>query len=419
METSVPVRLRPRALIMIQPASVLIAKRFITSRHCKSFTRLTHLLAVFGIGLGVAILIVISSIFNGVEDTMRAKIRTIRTQIVARSYDMHWQDWEEVAAKLKNEKTIIDILPRLQMFAVIKSGQSLQPITVYGLPESYWPTWLEPRESTRHIPAWLHSSIGDSLYLDQGDSLSIITAKPVEDKIDPLAIRIEVAEIFQSANSIEPYQNTIFMPLSDLNHELKNPKNAISEIALTTRDILIAPKVSRYLQKKYPHLIFQDWSEHAQTFMASLQIQRKMMVIVLSLVTCIASFNLITGLVILVMDKNRDVAVLRTMGVSKRELFKIFLAQGLVIATLGALIGLFIGIPLAFYITDIVDLCERLFNIKLYSEQVFMLSYLPSRVAWQDCVIIIIFVEILACIAAIYPAREALKIDPANTLRHE
>ena len=144
-----------------------------------------------------------------------------------------------------------------------------------------------------------------------------------------------------------------------------------------------------------------------------------MMIIVLSLVTCIASFNLITGLVILVMDKKMEIAVLQTMGATNTLIFRVFIVQALVTATAGAILGILIGLPVAIHLTAIVDFIEKTLHMKLFSEQVFMLDYLPSKVVAFDVVLTVIFVEFLALIAALYPAREALKIQPADTIRHE
>ncbi|MEC8063541.1 MAG: FtsX-like permease family protein [Pseudomonadota bacterium] len=409
---------------MIESYALLIASRFIGSRHHTAFTKLTQRLAVIGISLGVAILIIITSIFNGVEEKIHEHISQMKTHIIAKPLLHVWPNWQKQVEALSKEQKVVSVLPQTRVYAVIQNGGEMLPIMLYASPSAYRPKWL-PKESDDVegpdlIPqAWIHESLKYGLYLEVGDKFSLITAKQAKSQLKPVNIRVEVSGFFDQSNLLEPLNNTIYMRLSDLNTSLDLPEDTISEIAITTTDIFYAPMVARELNRKYPDLIFEDWTGNAKTFLESLQIQKKMMIIVLSLVTCIASFNLVTGLVILVMDKSKEIAVLQTMGVSKRVLFRIFVLQGITIATIGALIGISIGLPIAYNLTSLVDWFENVTQIKLFSEQVFMLSYLPTKVVWTDLLAIGFFTEVLAFLAALYPARQALKIQPAKTLRHE
>ena len=401
----------------------LITTRFIFSKHHSFFTRLTHTLATLGIALGVAILIIINAIFNGVEDKIKENFTQMHTHLTIRSPSSDWVGWEKVAQELSLQKDIIAIQPQIRFYAVIQSQSHMMPVMLYAPAKGYEPTWMQSSEENvdkvQQTPAWLHEGLLETLYLEHGDSLSLMSARVQKNHIDPLVIRINIVGTFKRDNLLEPMNNTIYMELEGLQQALNLSNKSINEIAITTNDMLRAPKVAQDLKKYYPSLIVESWTDNARTLIDSLQIQKKMMIIVLSLVTCIASFNLITGLVILVMDKRKEIAVLQTMGMSKTRLFWVFILQGMWVASLGALIGFSIGLPLAWYLTEIVMFMENLLEVKLFSEQVFMLSYLPSKVVLKDLLAIIFFTEVLAFFASVYPAKQALRVQPADTIRHE
>lgn len=406
--------------------SFLLASRFITSPHQQAFTKLTQRLAVVGIGLGVAILIIIHAIFNGVEEKIAANLQNIHTHIIATSYSHSWPDWQKNAQTIAAKRGVVAVMPRMKHYGLVQSHQDIEPVIIYAVHDEYWPQWLKVDDQTPErdadplaiMPAWVQKDLADKLYLQAGDTFSAITPENQDGELKPRGLRFQTEAVFVDPG-LDVIRNTIWVHSTAWNTQLSSQANNINEIAITTTNILTASALAQELSQEYPDLIFQDWGESAMTLFESLKIQKKMMIIVLSLVTCIASFNLVTGLVILVMEKKMEIAVLQTMGATKRLICQVFVIQGLVTASAGAILGTLIGVPIAIHLTAIVEWIEKNLHMKLFSEQVFMLDYLPSKVVWQDIIAIVLFVEILALLAAWYPAKQALAIEPAETIRHE
>lgn len=405
---------------------LLLASRFITSQHQQSFTKLTQSLAVVGIALGVAILIIINAIFNGVQEKITYNLQGIHTHIIATSYSNQWDDWENTTNKIAAKKGVVSAIPRMKRYGLVQSYQDIEPVIIYELSAKYWPKWLrgyshsdeQASQGGDIVSAWVQKDLADRLYLQPGDTFSAITPEQRDGELTPRGLRFETESIFTDP-SLDVIRNTIWVKHDDIEGQTDSKSSAINEIAITTTDILTSDTLARELAQEFPGLIFRDWGESAKTFFESLKIQKKMMIIVLSLVTCIASFNLITGLVILVMEKKMEIAVLQTMGATKKLICQVFVIQGLVTASVGALLGMAIGLPIAIHLTALVEWIEKSLKMKLFSEQVFMLDYLPSKVVTEDVIIIVMFVEFLALLAALYPAKQALSIEPAETIRHE
>ena len=370
-------------------------------------------------------MIIISSIFNGVEEKITDNLQNIHTHIIVSPYNNPWHDWQKTVEKMSAKKGVVAAIPRLKYYALVQSYQDIEPVIIYALDEHYWQQKFANNYTDDlgdypgdRIAAWVQKDLAERLYLHPGDSFTAITPEQQDGELSPRGLRLNTAGVFNDP-SLDVVRNTIWVKIDALQDQLGIQASAIHEIAITTSNILTSDILTQELMVEFPELIFQDWGESAKTFFESLKIQKKMMIIVLSLVTCIASFNLITGLVILVMEKKMEIAILQTMGATKLLICEVFVIQGLVTATVGALLGLALGLPIAIHLTAIVEWVERTLKMKLFSEQVFMLDYLPSKVLTQDIIIIVIFVEVLALLATLYPAREALSIDPAEAIRHE
>ena len=410
-----PVRFRPRAIMTqrIDTTSLQIATRFALSGRSNTFAKLIQRLSVVGIGLGVCVLIVVSAIFNGFRIEITQSLTEITPHLIV-THDNHWwSDWQEVEELLNRIEDIKTIRPRLRTFAMVAGRFTSPPVQlIQDMSES-----TNDELSTDIIEASLSPDLQHDLWLMPNDTFGVITATKQNNK--PVNIRLKVSseEIF-SHNLMD--HRSIHIKGNALRNVLKLPKNTITELDIDTQDILSADKTVKLLQQYLPaDTQVRNVSQQFTNLLASLRMQKKLMIIVFSLVVVIAAFNLVTSLVMMVTERKKEIAVLRTLGLRKVSIIQIFVAQSILLATSGMMIGLCSGVIIAQNISSAMRWCEQWLGQKIMSKQVWMLDHLPAVIDPQDITMICIGTIILATVAASYPAWIASRIDPADVLRYE
>jgi lipoprotein-releasing system permease protein len=196
--------------------------------------------------------------------------------------------------------------------------------------------------------------------------------------------------------------------------------DAVSGIRLKVRDIDRAPAITREIAPNVPPGLFlTDWTQQNVNYFRAIQIEKRMMFIILTLIIAVAAFNLVSTLVMVVTDKHPDIAILRTLGASPASIMKIFVVQGAVIGIIGTLLGVVTGILLALNIDVVVPAVERAFNFQILSREVYYISELPSDLHWRDVWTVALVSLLLAFVATIYPSWRASRVNPAEALRYE
>jgi lipoprotein-releasing system permease protein len=196
--------------------------------------------------------------------------------------------------------------------------------------------------------------------------------------------------------------------------------DAVSGIRLKVRDIDRAPQVARELAQVVPRGVFlSDWTQQNVNYFRAIQIEKRMMFIILTLIIAVAAFNLVSTLVMVVTDKHPDIAILRTLGASPGSIMQIFVVQGAVIGVIGTLLGVVVGILLALNVDIVVPAIERAFHFQILSSEVYYISELPSDLHWRDVISVASVSLVLAFLATIYPSWRAARVNPAEALRYE
>jgi lipoprotein-releasing system permease protein len=196
--------------------------------------------------------------------------------------------------------------------------------------------------------------------------------------------------------------------------------DAVSGVRLKVRDIDRAPQIARELAKVVPRGIFlSDWTQQNVNYFRAIQIEKRMMFIILTLIIAVAAFNLVSTLVMVVTDKHPDIAILRTLGASPGSIMQIFVVQGAVIGVIGTLLGVVVGILLALNVDVVVPAIERAFHFQILSSEVYYISELPSDLHWRDVISVASVSLVLAFLATIYPSWRAARVNPAEALRYE
>jgi lipoprotein-releasing system permease protein len=196
--------------------------------------------------------------------------------------------------------------------------------------------------------------------------------------------------------------------------------DAVSGIRLKVRDIDRAPQVTRELAKVVPRQVYlSDWTQQNVNYFRAIQIEKRMMFIILTLIIAVAAFNLVSTLVMVVTDKHPDIAILRTLGAAPGSIMKIFIVQGAVIGVIGTLLGVVVGVLLALNVDVVVPAIERAFHFQILSSEVYYISELPSDLHWRDVFSVAAVSLVLAFLATIYPSWRAARVNPAEALRYE
>ena len=412
--TFVPVRFRPRAIMMFyrDTTNLHIAMRFALSGRYNAFAKLIQRLSVIGIGLGVCVLIVVSSIFNGFRIEITESLGQISPHLIITHENHWWNNWEEIKDRLSTIHNIKSIRPMLRTYGMIAGRYTAPPVQLIQASNG-----LRNNSPTDILEASLSPDLQEDLWLMPNDTFGVITATKHSSK--PVNIRLRVNQDDVTHKNMMDHRS-VHIKGNALTRALKLPKNTITELDIDTRDILTVDQTINTLRTLLPQEIqIHNTSQKFTSLLASLRMQKKLMVIVFSLVVLTAAFNLVTSLVMMVTERKKEIALLRTLGLRKNGIIQIFIIQSIALAASGVMIGLIMGIIVSRNISSAMEWCEQWLGQKIMSKQVWMLDHLPAVIDGQDVVTICTGSIILAIIAAWYPAWIASRIDPADVLRYE
>jgi len=421
---------------------LFVSRRYLRARRKQIFVSIITFISIAGILLGVAALIIVLAVMNGFETDLRNKILGVNAHLVLMEYSGAMRDFSKVQDMVSAIKGVAGATPFVYGQAMIKSGPNVSGVVIRGidmvsasrvlqinrmsagtmtdLPERDRKTL--PVEPTRQklpgvvVGKELAKNLGFGLY----DTVSIISPMGVSTPMGliPRLKRFLVVGIFDSG--FYEYDSTlVFLSLPDAQAFL-NMDDLVTGIEIRLTDIYEADRVADAVKTKlgYPYWV-RTWMEMNKNLFSALKLEKRVMAIILSLIVLVAAFNIITTLIMVVMEKHRDIAILKSMGASSRSIMKIFIFQGLTIGFIGTSLGCTVGVTVALHLSQISLFIERLFGFKILPGDVYYLSELPSRVNYGDVVFIALGTLLISFLSTIYPSWRASKLDPAETLRYE
>ncbi|MEZ5660553.1 MAG: lipoprotein-releasing ABC transporter permease subunit [Burkholderiaceae bacterium] len=393
------------------------------------FISFISVLSVAGIALGVAALIVVLSVMNGFQKEVRDKMLSVLSHIEVLAGDESIQDWQKIASIAKEDPRITGAAPFVSGQAMMTHRDSVRGVFVRGIDpaqEGQVADFLErfPLGTVNDLkPGGFGLAIGRQLAeryrLRVGDRLTLIapqgTATPAG--VLPRLRQFKVVAIFESGH-YEYDLNLVLMHIEDAARLFR--VQGVNGVRLKTSDMMTAPEVANDLAVRLiGDLYVRDWSSENRNWFAAVQIEKRMMFIILMLIVAVAAFNLVSMLVMTVTDKQADIAILRTLGAAPSSIMKIFVVQGAAVGLLGTGIGIALGVALALNIGDLVQIAERLFGFEVLPKGVYFINYLPSDLHGDDVIVIAIVACILAFASTLYPSWRASRVRPAEALRYE
>ena len=408
---------------MISTLEKEITLRFLKARKKDGFLNVISIFSFIGIGLGVAVLIIVMSVMNGFRTELINKIVGFNSHITVKPYEKEIKVGK-IDRNLKNISKDL-ILSNSGEAIIIKSDIS-KGILLRGY-ESNDFSKLEIFDNKyfngNKVLSSNHISIGKelsfSLDLDIGDSVSIMSSTGIETIIGSLPKQktFLVSSIFESG--LAEFDNNIaFIDLKtleeffnldqeDRNLEiyLKNPKNIEFQKEIVT--------------KNFPEEFIFTWSDMNKSLFSALKVERNVMFIILSLIIIVAAFNIISGLTILVKNKTREIAILKSIGVLNRSIVKIFFLIGIIIGTSATIFGIILGVAFSMYVENFRQFLSSVFDISLFPEEIYFLSTMPSEINPISILVISFCSIFITIIVSIFPALKAAKLDPIKALKYE
>ena len=401
-----------------------IAFRYLFSKKKDGFINIISTFSFLGITLGVAVLIVVMSVMNGFRSELINKINGFNPHLKVFSYE---NSIDLNKLKNKNIKALSDnFFLSNSGEAVIVHNSYTKGIILRGyLRDDFKKLKVINNEYFNGNKSILynHISIGKELSFildaDIGDKITIISPNSIMSLAGSLPKQKSfiIDSIFESEIN-EFNQNIAFLNLNDLEDFFGLEKqNRYLEVFL--KDPREIEKKKDIFQNIYKYHLISSWADLNKSLFSALKVERNVMFIILSLIILIAAFNIISGLTILVKNKTRDIAILKSIGVQNNSITKIFFLVGFLIGTFSTISGIIIGIIFSLNIESIRILVSNMFNIRLFPEEIYFLSKMPSEIDPASILIISIFSIIITCIVSIYPAIKASKLDTIKSLKYE
>ena len=411
---------------MISKIEQIIAFRYLKPKRKEGFLKVISIFSFTGISLGVAILIIVMSVMNGFRTELINKILGFNPHIVIKPYE------KSITNQDLNKLDLVK--DSILSTAFTFSGQDIllsKENTTGVMIRSYTKDEINKISLIRDgildgdLSAFKYGtiSIGKELAiflnLVAGDEITLMSTSNLQTPLGnlPLQEKFKISSVF-STGLAEFDQNVIFMPYKNANSLFELSEKDIS-LEIFLKDPNNAQTVKQNIQKLFSEYYVYTWADLNKSFFGALKVERNVMFIILTLIIIVAAFNIISGLTILVKNKTKEIAILRTLGVSKNSIAKIFFLTGFVIGLLATITGVGVGILFSYYIEEIRILITSLFNIKLFPEEIYFLSQIPSEINIGYISIISFFSLLITFFATIFPSLAAAKLDPIKALKYE
>lgn len=386
--------------------------------------------SMLGIGLGVAALIIVLSVMNGFQKEVRDRMLGVVSHIEIFSRDgQALPDIDAIMADARKNPEVIGVAPFIATQALIARGEDMKGTLVRGIVPSLEPqvtdigTIAQQGALARLVPGQFGIVLGielaKSLYVREGDQVTLVApgGQVTPAGVVPRLKQFTVVGTFDSGHY--EYDSALAMVHAEDAARVFRFEGPTG-IRLKLKDLNKAREVADQLAGTLPgSFLIRDWTRQNKTWFAAVQVEKRMMFIILTLIVAVAAFNLVSTLVMTVTDKRADIAILRTLGASPRSIMGIFVVQGAMVGVIGTIGGLLLGLGIAYNIDVIVPALERLFQASFLPKDIYLISRMPSDPQRSDIMPITLISLALAFVATLYPSWRASRVNPAEALRYE
>ena len=409
---------------------LLVGLRYTRAKRRNHFISFISLTSMAGIALGVAALIVVLSVMNGFQTELRARILGVASHVQITGANSRLNDWKAVADIAKQHPRVRASAPFVNGQGMLSAGQAVRGTIVRGVLPAQEDSVADIGKHMRagRLDALKAGEFGMVLGADLARSIGALPGDKVtliapQGQVTPAGLmprlkQFTVVGLFE-IGMFEYDSGLVLIHLEDA-QVLYQMDSAVSGLRLKLDDLFAARTVVRELLTTLGNDYYaSDWTRSHANFFRAVEIEKRVMFIILTLIVAVAAFNIVSTLVMLVTDKQADIAILRTLGASPRSVMQIFVVQGALIGVIGTLTGVVGGVILAFNVDVAVPALERVLGFKFLSKDVYYISELPSEVQVGDVTTIGLMSLVIAFLATIYPSWRAARVNPAEALRYE
>jgi lipoprotein-releasing system permease protein len=386
--------------------------------------------SMLGIALGVAALIIVLSVMNGFQKEVRDRMLGVLSHIeVFTPGGDALPDLERTLREARAHGEVVGAAPFIVAQGLLARGESMKGVLVRGIDPALEPSVTSlaagmadtvlPRLSPGGFGIVLGAALAQGLGVREGDAVTLIapSGQVTPAGVVPRLKQMTVVGVFDSGHY--EYDSTLaFLHQDDAARifRLEGPTG----VRLKIRDLHQAREVAQELAGRLSgDLLLRDWTRQNRTWFAAVQMEKRMLFIILTLIVAVAAFNLVSTLVMTVTDKRADIAILRTLGASPRSVMAIFMVQGALVGVIGTLAGLLLGLGIAFNIDTLVPAIERLLGASFLPKDIYLISRMPSDPQQGDILPIALISLLLAFVSTLYPSWRASRVNPAEALRYE
>jgi len=415
---------------MYKPFALFVGLRYTRAKRRNHFISFISLSSMLGIALGVTALITVLSVMNGFEKEVRERMLDTISHLTISDFEGRIRDWQQVMAVTEKHPRVVAAAPYIQAEGMLIFAGNVNGTLIRGvipkdearvskianrMVEGKWDS-VQSGKFNILLGYDLARIIGAGM----GDKVTLVTpsVNVTPAGVAPRMKRFTVTGIFQVGHNI--YDTSLGIVHMEDAARLLRMKGRATGVRAQVEDLFEAPLVRQQLQagELAPYWV-RDWSSYHANWFRAVKIEKRMIFLLLLLIIAVAAFNIVSTLVMVVTDKESDIAILRTLGASPRTILQIFMVQGTVIGTVGTLLGTLGGVALALNLDVVVPFIEYLFGFHVLDPSVYYISEIPSDLHWSDVWTICVISFLLGLGSTIYPARRASQTQPAQALRYE
>lgn len=415
----------------MSPYELFIGLRYTRAKKRNHFISFISLISLMGITLGMTALITVMSVMNGFQKEIRTRILGVASHVQIASVHGNLSHWQQTAEEAAKHPLVEAAAPYVNAQGMLSHNQVVQGVIVRGIlpvmedKVADFAEMMVSGELNHLVPGDFGIVIGMELARAMGTFVGdkIVLISP-QGQVTPAGIlprlkQFTVVGIFEVGH-FEYDSGLVLIHMFDAQKLYRMENDDVSGVRLKLTDLFQAPKVVEELPAMLTiDSYISDWTKQHANYFRAIQIEKRMLSLILALIIAVAAFNIVSTLVMAVTDKESDIAILRTLGASPRSIMKIFIVQGTFIGVFGTILGVAGGMLLAYNVGEVVAFIEWLFNVQFLSREIYYISTIPTDPQMTDITTVAVISFILSLLATIYPSYRASKVNPAEALRYE